>query len=203
MTWAGPHRAPLHAQGVYPRPLQDPLPVWVAVGGTPQSVARAGVLGLPLALAIIGGSPERFAPLVGLHRQAATQGGHDADALPVGINSHGLVADSAKAAADAFFPSYAQMMARIGRERGWPPMTRAQFDASTGLRGHLVVGSPQEVAEKILFQHEHFGHGRFLMQTSLGAMPHAAVLRSIELFGTEVAPLVREELARRGTPAAA
>jgi probable LLM family oxidoreductase len=207
VTWSGRHRAPLEGQGVYPRPVQDPLPVWIAVGGTPQSVARAGVLGLPLALAIIGGMPERFAPLVDLYRRAVGEGGRDPASLPVGINSHGFVGADAKAARDAFFPSYAQMMARLGRERGWPPMTRDQFDASTGLRGHLVVGGPEEVAEKILFQHEHFGHQRFLMQMSVGTVPHREVLRSIELFGTEVAPLVRTEVERRSTvstsPAAA
>ena len=204
VTWSGRLRAPLHHQGVYPRPLQDPLPVWIAVGGTPQSVARAGALGLPLAVAIIGGQPERFAPLVGFYRRSAAQAGHDAAALPVGVNGHGLVADTGRAAADAFFPSYAAAMTRLGRERGWAPMTRPQFDASLGLRGHLVVGSSEEVAEKLLFQHEHLGHQRFLMQMDVGAVPHAAIMRSIELLGTEVAPVVRAEVARRtsaGAPA--
>jgi probable LLM family oxidoreductase len=206
VTWSGRLRAPLEDQGVYPRPLQDPLPVWIAVGGTPQSVVRAGLLGLPLALAIIGGLPERFAPLVQLHRQAVRQGGRDVAAVPVGVNGHGLVGDTSKAAADAFFPSYAQAMSRIGRERGWPPTTREQFEAGRAPRGHLAVGSPQEVAEKVLFQHEHFGHQRHLLQMDVGGVPHRDVMRSIELLGTEVAPVVRDEVRRRtssSAPAAA
>jgi probable LLM family oxidoreductase len=185
VTWSGKHRAALEDQPVYPRPVQEPLPVWIAVGGTPQSVARAGFLGLPLALAIIGGQPERFAPMV------ARRGGHDADALPVSINSHTFVADAAQAAADTFFGPYSAVMTRIGRERGWSPMTRGQFDAALSLHNHLAVGDVEAVVEKILFQHSIFGHSRFLAQMSLGAMPHDAVLRSIELFGTEVAPRVR------------
>jgi probable LLM family oxidoreductase len=197
VTWSGTHRAPLDGQGVYPRPLQDPLPVWIAVGGTPQSVVRAAVLGLPLALAIIGGAPERFAPLVDLYRDAAREGGHDPAALPVGINSHTYVAETSQRAAAEFFPAYAAMMTRIGRERGWPPMTRAQFDQLRSPRGALVVGSPQEVAEKILFQHEVFGHDRALVQLALGTVPHRAVMTAIELLGTKVAPTVRAEVARR------
>jgi probable LLM family oxidoreductase len=197
VTWSGAHRAALDGAGVYPRPLQEPLPVWIAVGGTPQSVARAGLLGLPLAVAIIGGAPERFAPLVDLYRDAARRAGRDPAALPVGINSHGFVAPTSQEAADRYFPAYAAMMTRIGRERGWPGMTRAQFDALREPRGALVVGSPQEVIEKILFQHEVFGHQRFLAQLSVGDLPHRDVLRAIELLGTEVAPAVREEVARR------
>ena len=162
---------------------------WVARRG--RSCAPAS-LGLPLALAIIGGSPERFVPLVELYRQAATETGHPG--LPVGINSHTYVADSAKQAADEFFPAYAGMMNRIGRERGWPPMTRRQFDELRGLRGALVVGGPQEVVEKILFQHELFGHQRFLAQISVGHLPHAKAMRAIELLGTEVVPAVRAEI---------
>jgi len=179
---------------VFPRPIQDPLPIWIAVGGTPQSVARAGYLGLPLALAIIGGEPERFAPMVELYREAARQGGHDADALPVSINSHTFVADTTQQAADTFYGPYAAVMTRIGRERGWSPMTRGQFDASLGLHDHLVVGDVEAVVEKILFQHSIFGHSRFLAQMSIGPMPHDKVLRSIELFGTEVAPRVHAAL---------
>ncbi|TML00740.1 MAG: LLM class flavin-dependent oxidoreductase [Actinobacteria bacterium] len=179
---------------VFPRPIQDPLPIWIAVGGTPQSVARAGYLGLPLALAIIGGEPERFAPMVELYREAARQGGHDADALPVSINSHTFVADTTQQAADTFYGPYAAVMTRIGRERGWSPMTRGQFDASLGLHDHLVVGDVEAVVEKILFQHSIFGHSRFLAQMSIGQMPHDKVLRSIELFGTEVAPRVHAAL---------
>jgi probable LLM family oxidoreductase len=202
VTWSGRHRPALEDAGVWPRPVQQPLPIWIAVGGTPQSVARAGLLGLPLAVAIIGGQPERFRPLIDLYRQAAAQGGHDPAALPVGINSHAYVADTAQRAADEFFPSYAVMMNRIGRERGWPPLTRAQFDQGRGLHGHLMVGSPEEVVEKILFQHELFGHQRFLAQMSVGTLPHAQVMRSIELLGTEVAPVVRTEIAARTAAAA-
>jgi probable LLM family oxidoreductase len=200
VTWSGRHRAAIDDRGVYPRPVQDPLPIWIAAGGTPQSVARAGLLGLPLALAIIGGEPERFRPLVDLFRQAAAQGGHDD--LPLGINSHGFVADTSERAAEVAFPAFKSMMDRIGRERGWPPMTRAQFDASRTLRGANFVGSPDEVVEKVLFQHELFGHQRFLIQMSVGTLPHADVLRSIELFGTQVAPAVRDEVARRTATAA-
>jgi probable LLM family oxidoreductase len=202
VSWSGEHRAGIDGLGVYPRPVQDPLPVWIAVGGTPQSIVRAALLALPLAVAIIGGAPERFVPLVDLYRDAARERGHDPAALPVGINSHAYVADSTQRAADEYFPAYAAMMTRIGRERGWPPMTRAQFDQLRSPRGALVVGSPQEVAEKILFQHELFGHDRFLAQMSVGTLPHAQAMRSIELFGTEVAPLVRAEVSRRRQPAA-
>jgi probable LLM family oxidoreductase len=197
VSWSGRFRPPIDGRGVYPRPLQDPLPVWIAVGGTPQSVVRAGLLGLPLAVAIIGGAPERFAPLVDLYRDAARQGGRDATALRVGINSHGFVGATAQEAADRYFPAYAAMMNRIGRERGWSGMRREQFDALREPRGALVVGSPAEVVEKILFQHEVFGHQRFLMQISVGDLAHRDVLRAIELLGTEVAPAVREEVARR------
>jgi len=204
VTWPGGRfTTPIDGLGVYPQPIQQPLPVWIAVGGSPNSVARAGVLGLPLAVAIIGGQPERFAPLVDLYRDAAQQGGHDASELPVSINSHGYVGHDSRRAANEFFPAYAAMMNRIGRERGWPPITRQQFEAGRSPQGHLLVGSPEEVAEKILFEHDVFGNDRFLMQMSVGPMSHDKVLRSIELFGTQVAPLVREELARRGATAAA
>src|SRR4051795_11948730 len=200
VTWTGRHRAALADQPVYPRPVQDPLPVWVAVGGNPQSVVRAGALGLPLALAIIGGEPARFAPLAMLFRRTAAQNGHGS--LPVSINSHGFVAETSQAAADSFFATYAEVMTQLGRERGWGPMTRAQFDALAGLNGAVAVGSPEQVAEKILFQHEVFGHQRYLMQSSLGAAPHREVLRSIELLGTEVAPIVRAEVAKRTSASA-
>jgi probable LLM family oxidoreductase len=198
VSWQGRHRPPIDDLGVYPRPLQDPLPVWLAVGGTPRSVVRAGALGLPLALAIIGGAPERFVPLVELYREAARRAERpDADDLRVGINSHAYVAETSQRAAEEFFPSYAEAMTRIGRERGWPPMTRQQFDALCSPRGALLVGSPQGVIEKILFQHELFGHDRFLAQMSVGTMPHRQMMRSIELMGTEVAPVVRAEVERR------
>jgi probable LLM family oxidoreductase len=197
VTWTGKHRPPLNDLGVYPRPVQDPLPVWIAVGGTPQSIVRAGTLGLPLALAIIGGAPERFASLVELYRESARRAGHDPARLPVSINSHGFIADSSQQAADAAFPPFATTMDRIGRERGWPPMTRAGFDASRTLRGANFVGSPQEVIEKILFQHQIFGHQRFLVQFTVGTLPHDKVMRSIELLGTEVAPMVRREIGQK------
>jgi len=164
-----------------------------AVGGAPESAFRAGTLGLPMALAIIGGRPERFAPFAELFRDAAHQAGHD-PLPPLSINSHGFIADTSQAAADQSYPAFAAMMDRIGRERGWPPMTREQFDATRTLRGANLVGSPQEVIEKILFQHEIFGHDRFLMQMSVGTLPHASIMRSIELLATEVAPVVRREL---------
>ncbi|HEU0051620.1 MAG TPA: LLM class flavin-dependent oxidoreductase [Longimicrobium sp.] len=201
VTWSGRLRAPLDGQGVYPRPVQDPIPLWIAVGGTPRSVVRAATLGLPLAIAIIGGMPEQFAGLVHLYRDTARRAGHDPALLPVGINSHGYIADDSKRAADEWYPSYAEVMARIGRERGWPPSTRAQFEASRTLRGANFVGSPEEVAEKILYQHEIFGHQRFLLQLAVGPMPHAGIMRAIELLGTKVAPVVRAEVARRA-PAA-
>ena len=205
VTWPGKHRAAIDGLGVYPRPIQNPLPIWIAVGGTPQSVVRAGMLGLPLALAIIGGEPERFVPLVDLYRRAAETAGHDPATLPVGINSHGFIADTSEQAADDAFPPFAEAMTRIGRERGWPPTTRQQFEASRELRGALFVGSPEQVVEKILFQHELFGHQRFLIQFSVGTLPHAKLMRSIELYGTKVAPAVRKALADKAgaTPPAA
>ena len=205
VTWSGKHRAPLEDAGVYPRPVQDPLPVWIAVGGTPQSVVRAAVLGLPLAIAIIGGQPECFAPLASLYREAASEAGHDPERLPISINSHTYVAEYSQQASDEYFPTYSAMMNGIGRERGWPPMRRAQFEAGRSPRGALLVGSPEEVVEKILFEHELFGNERFMAQISVGALPHDRVMRAIELFGTEVAPAVRKELSRRsdaGGPAA-
>jgi probable LLM family oxidoreductase len=200
VTWSGRHRAPLRNLGVYPRPLQQPLPIWLAVGGTPQSVTRAGRLGLPLALAIIGGAPERFAPLVSLYREAGRRAGHDPATLEVSINSHGYIAEDSRRAADEFYPPYAEVMSRLGRERGWPPTTREQYEALRSPRGALLVGDPDEVVAKILFQHELFGHQRFLMQMSVGTMPHAGIMRSIELLGSRVAPAVRAELARRPAP---
>lgn len=196
VTWSGRHRAPLADQGVHPRPLQDALPVWVAVGGAPESAVRAGRLGLPMALAIIGGLPERFVPFAELHRRAALEAGHDPPP-PLSINSHAYVADTSERAADEFFPAYAEMMNTIGLERGWSPLGRTDFESLRSPRGALVVGDPEEVAEKILFQHELFGHQRFLAQISVGMLPHACALRAIELLGTEVAPRVRAEVARR------
>jgi alkanesulfonate monooxygenase SsuD/methylene tetrahydromethanopterin reductase-like flavin-dependent oxidoreductase (luciferase family) len=177
-------------RGVYPRPLQARIPIWVAVGGTPESAARAGALGLPMALAIIGGRPEQFAPFAEIHRRAAIEAGH-VPPPPLSINSHGFVAETSQEAADIAFPGQKLMLDRIGRERGWRPLERQDFEASRTLHGASFVGSPQEVIEKILFQHEIFKHDRFLIQFSVGSVPHDKLLRSIELFGTEVAPAVR------------
>ncbi|HEV3072055.1 MAG TPA: Atu2307/SP_0267 family LLM class monooxygenase [Solirubrobacteraceae bacterium] len=189
VTWSGCHRAALHDVGVYPRPLQQPLPVWIAVGGSPGSIVRAGKLGLPLMLAIIGGSPARFKPLIDLYREAVGHG-----PAVVGINSHTYVAETPQQARDEYFPAYAPMMNRIGRERGWQPLTREQFDRACGAEGHLLVGSPEQVAEKILAEHELFSHDRFLAQLSVGTLAHEKVIRATELFANEVAPIVRAAL---------
>jgi probable LLM family oxidoreductase len=203
VNWSGKHRAPLNGAGVWPRPIQDPLPVWVAVGGTPESVVRAGSLGLPLTLAIIGGQPERFAPLVELYRRAGDAAGHSPETLKVAINTHAFVGERSAAADTAFAPSYLAMMNRIGRERGWPPSGKPEYDALRSPRGALAVGSPEQVAEKILFEHELFGHQRYIGQMSVGAVSHSDILRSMELFGTKVAPVVRDEVVRRTAPAPA
>ncbi len=195
MTWSGKHRPALDGLGVYPRPIQNLLPIWIAVGGTPASVVRAGFLGLPLALGIIGGQPARFAPLVKLYRDTAQESGHDASILPLGITSHGYIADTSQQARDERAPFYIALFNRFAPERGWPPMTCRNYDAATSLHGAVLVGSPEEVTEKILMQHKIFGHQRFLMQSSVGAMPHRNVLHAIELFGTKVAPVVRRETA--------
>lgn len=198
VTWAGGrHRPPIDGRGVYPRPVQDPLPVWIAVGGTPRSVARAGHLGLPLVIAIIGGEPARFAPLADLYRTAGTEAGHAPGELRVSINSHTYVAESARRARDEYYPAYAVMMNRIGRERGWAPMTRAQFDALCEPEGALMVGDPDQVADKIARQRDLFGHDRFTAQISVGPLAHRHVLSAIELLGTEVRPRVDERLAAR------
>jgi len=201
VTWPARSRAPIEDRGVYPRPVQNPLPVWIAVGGSTNSVVRAGKLGLPLALAIIGGMPERFAPLIDLYRETGRRAGHDPTSLKVGINSHVFVADDSQQAADDLYPSYAQVMTQIGRERGWPPTTREQFEASRGPRGALLVGSPDEVIAKMLFEYELFGNDRFLAQLGVGTMPHEKVMHAIELLGTKVAPVVRREVAGRPSPA--
>jgi probable LLM family oxidoreductase len=190
VTWSGDHRPSIQARGVYPRPFQKSIPIWVAVGGTPQSAYRAGTLNLPMALAIIGGYPANFKSMADLHRRGATDAGHAAPKLSV--NSHGLIADDSQEARDTAFPAYKIQMDKIGRERGWPPMGRAQFDASCTLHGANFVGSPQEIVDKILYQHEIFNHDRFLIQMSVGTVPHDKMMRSIELFGNVVAPAVRK-----------
>jgi len=202
VTWAGVRRPAIDGRGVYPRPQQDPLPVWIAVGGTPASVARAGALGLPLAIAIIGGSPARFRPLADLHRESAREAGHRED-IPIGINVHGYVAETSARAAAEFYRPFAHVMTQLGRERGWSPMTEGQYEAMRSPMGALAVGDPAEVAERILAIHRIFGNRRFLMQMSVGTMPHADVMRSIALYATEVAPIVRAEVARREGAAAA
>ena len=188
VTWSGRFRPALLDQPVYPRPQQDPLPVWVGVGGNPPSVVRAGVLGLPMALAIIGGSPQRFAPLTDLHRSAVEQSGHAPQ--PVAVHAHGFVGDSAEQAVRDYYPSYASAMTQLGRERGWQAMTPAAYDAMRGPGGSLVLGSPEQVAEKIVAMRDGLGLSRFLLHISVGTLPHKQVLRAIELLGTEVAPLV-------------
>ena len=196
ITWPGGEHTPkIDARGVYPRPYDERLPIWLAVGGTPNSVARAGMLGLPLALAIIGGEPARFAPLFDLYRKAATHAGHDAKALPTSINVHGFVAETSQQAGDIFYAPQAEVMNRVGRERGWGPTNRAQFDLSIGPRGALFVGSPAEVTDKILAAHEVFGFDRFLIQMAIGVIEHSKLMRAIEIFGTKVAPEVRKALA--------
>ena len=193
VSWKGRHRPALDNANVFPRPLRA-LPIWVAVGGTPQSVIRAGTLGLPMALAIIGGAPERFVPFVELFRDSARKAGHDPATIPVSINSHGLIGDTAEEAVEVAFPPYVEVMGRIGRERGWPPPTRRQFDLERSPRGSMLLGSADEVTDKILREHQLFGNRRFLIQFTVGPTPHANVMRSIELFGTKVAPAVRREI---------
>jgi probable LLM family oxidoreductase len=201
VTWEGQTRKPIQGRGVYPRPLQDLLPLWIAIGGTPQSAARAGYLGLPLALAIIGGEPHRFAPFFDLYRQSAAKAGVDPKQLKTSINVHGFIHDTTQSAADIFYAPQAVVMDRIGRERGWGPTNRAQFDASRGPRGALFVGDPESVAEKIVAMHGIFKNDRFLMQMAIGPMPHKEIMRGIELFGTKVAPLVRKALTEKASAA--
>ncbi len=194
VTWQGKHRPAIQNLGIYPRPYQDKLPIWIAIGGTPESIARAAMLGLPMALAIIGGTPDRFVPHVNFYRETAKEAGHATDSLQVSINSHTYIADTSQRAADEFYPSYADTMSRIGSERGWPPMDREHYEMMREPTGSLLVGSPQQVIDKILYEHELFRHTRFLAQMSVGTMPHAQMMRSIELFGTQVAPAVRKAL---------
>ncbi len=198
--WSGRHRAALTGQGVFPRPLQNPLPVWLGVGGTPQSFARAGALGLPLMVAIIGGEPLRFRPLVDLYRETGRRAGHPEAALKVGIHALGYVADTKEQAEDDFFPGYAQAFTKIGRERGWPPVTRGQFNALLGPTGALAVGNPEFAIEKILHYNEVLGGiNRFNFQMSVASLQHDRLLRSIELIGTKVAPAVRAQLGTKPT----
>jgi probable LLM family oxidoreductase len=194
--WSGKHRPSLNGEGVYPRPVQNPLPVWLGVGGTPASFARAGALGLPLMVAIIGGEHRRFRPLIDLYREAGLGAGHSLDQLKVGVHSLGYVAEDFATAADDFFPGYADSFTQIGKERGWPPTTRAHFNAQLGPTGALLVGDPETVVEKILQVNEALGGiSRLTFQMSVAALPHAKMLRAIELLGTQVAPMIRKALA--------
>jgi probable LLM family oxidoreductase len=193
--WSGKHRPALTGQAVYPRPLQNPLPMWVGVGGTPASFARAGVLGLPLMVAIIGGEAHRFRPLIDLYREAGVRSGHKPEQLKVGLHMIGFVADTTKEAADVFFPGYAHTFTEIGKERGWPPTTRAQFDALRGPKGALLIGDVDTVAKKILYVNEALGGvTRITFQMGVSAVPQPKMLRAIELLGTGVAPAVNQQL---------
>jgi probable LLM family oxidoreductase len=199
VTWSGKHRAALTGQGVYPRPVQDPLPIWLGVGGTPQSFVRAGVLGLPLMVAIIGGETRRFRPLIDLYREAGQRAGHSPDRLKVGVHSLGYVAATTQEAADEFFPGYARAVTDIGKERGWPAVTRAGFDAQRGPQGALLIGDADEVVEKIVRHSEALGGvSRFTFQMNAASLPHAKLMRAIEVLGTRVAPVLRMELANAG-----
>lgn len=193
ISWRGRFRSPIQDQGVYPRPLQAALPIWLAVGGTPESAVRAGRLNLPMMVALLGGTPRQFVPLVKLYRESAQEAGHDVTQLQLGISSQFYVADDAQQAADEFFPSYEVLMNRVGRERGWGPMGRPQFE-QLRTSGPLIVGSVRQAVDKILLQHELFGNTRFLAQLVTGYIPHKQVLRNIELYGTRVAPEVRKAL---------
>ena len=195
VNWSGKHRPALTGQGVYPRPLQNPLPVWLGVGGTPQSFARAGALGLPLMVAIIGGEPHRFRPPIDLYYEAGRRAGHPREQLKVGIHAIGYVADTTEQAADEFFPGYADAFTKIGKERGWPPTTRAHFDALRGPTGALLVGDAETVAEKVLRVSEALGGiARMSFQMSVATLPHAKLMRATEILGDKVAPMVRKVL---------
>jgi probable LLM family oxidoreductase len=196
IRWPGSeHTHEIPGRGVYPRPVQGKLPIWRAVGGSPQSVARAGALGLPMALAIIGGELARFAPLFQLYRKSAAQMGHDPKTLKTSLNVHGFVAETSQQAADIFYPAQAEVMNRIGRERGWGPTSRAQFDAARGPNGAQFVGSPAEMVDKILATHELFGFDRMLIQMAIGVYDHAQLMKAIEILGTRVAPELRRAVA--------
>ncbi|MFN6945740.1 MAG: LLM class flavin-dependent oxidoreductase [Cytophagaceae bacterium] len=195
VSWDGKLRPSIDNMGVYPRPYQNKLPIWLAVGGTPNSAVRAAKKALPMAVAIIGGMPERFVPFVDLYKETAQKEGHEPGNMPLSINSIGYISDTSQQASDEFYPAYSAMMNKLGRERGWQPMGRQDFEHLRSPKGALVVGSPQQVIDKILYEHELFGNSRFLIQMSVGNMPHKQIMRSIELFGTIVAPEVKKALA--------
>jgi probable LLM family oxidoreductase len=195
VTWSGKFRPALTGQGVYPRPLQNPLPIWLGVGGTPYSFARAGVLGLPLMVAIIGGEFQHFRPLIDIYREAGKRAGFSPDQLTVGIHAVGFVADTTQRAADDFFPGYKHSFSEIGKERGWPPVTRAQFDNTRGPKGALLIGDAETVAEKILYVNEVLGGiSRLDFQMTVATLPHKKLLHAIELLGAKVAPIIRKQL---------
>jgi probable LLM family oxidoreductase len=196
VTWRGGQRPAIENLGVYPRPVQDPLPVWIGSGGNSQSVIRAGLLGLPLVLAIIGGRPVQFKPLVELYKRAAKEAGHDLSKLPIASHSHGFIAEDTETAADKFFPSTQHVMNKLGQERGWGPYTRATFDAARSFEGALYVGDSDTVAEKIISLRKNVGITRFMLHVPVGSMPHEDVMKAIELLGKEVAPKVRKEIAK-------
>jgi probable LLM family oxidoreductase len=193
--WSGKHRAPLTGQAIYPRPVQNPLPIWIGVGGTPESFARAGILGLPLMVAIIGGEPKRFRPLIDLYREAGRRAGHAPEKLSVGLHSIGFLGDTTEEAAEDFFPGYAHTFTEIGKERGWPPTTRKQFDAVRGPTGALLIGDAETVAKKLLYVNDVLGGlSRVTFQMGVSTLPHPKMLRAIEILGNKVAPLIRKEL---------
>jgi probable LLM family oxidoreductase len=195
VNWSGKHRAPLTGQGVYPRPIQNPLPVWLGVGGTPESFVRAGMLGLPLMVAIIGGEPHRFRPLIDIYREAGKRAGHTPETLKVGIHALGYVADTDQQASDDFFPGYAEAFTKIGRERGWPPVTRSQFEALRRPTGALMVSDAETVAAKVLQMDKALGGiSRISFQMSVAALRHDKLMHAIELLGTRVAPIIRKAL---------
>jgi probable LLM family oxidoreductase len=198
LHWSGKHRPPLTGQGIYPRPLQNPLPIWLGVGGTPESFARAGALGLPLMVAIIGGEHHRFRPLIDLYREAGARAGHAPETLKVGIHSIGFLGDTTKQAADDFFPGYARAFTAIGKERGWPPTTRGQYDALRGPTGALLIGDAETVAEKLIRVNESLGGiARITFQMTVATIPHAKMMHAIEILGTRVAPIIRKHFALR------
>lgn len=201
VTWSGQHRAPLTGQGVYPRPAQELMPIWIGVGGTPQSAIRAGRLGLPLMIAIIGGQPRGFRQFVDLYRAAGREAGHAPEKLTVGIHNIGFIADTDETARETFWPAYRDAFGKIGKERGWPAPTRPQFDGQVSPHGALLVGGPQAVADKIIAEHAMLGgFSRLTILLDNRVLSHAQIMRAIELLGTQVAPLVRQAVA---TPAAA
>lgn len=192
ITWEGSLRPSLNGQGIYPRPEQKKLPIWIAVGGTPQSVVRAASLDLPMALAIIGGDPRRFQPFFALYRDAHGKSGHDAKTIQLSLNMHGFVSDTDAKARDTYSAAHLEVMNRIGRERGWPPQGREHFEASCGPTGNLIVGSPERVADRIIELHSIFKNSRIMIQMAIGTVPHSEQMKAIELMGTKVAPKVRD-----------